>query len=191
MPDWNPSLINPAINRYEAASVGWLLVSGAKFSTRLTNLGAGITPDPGDVAAWREAMGNVSNAAVVRQTEERTTFIADTGATVFDEAYSDGAILFMEFQNDNGLTVSQEIPNPDVSIFLSDGVTLDTTNALVIDLIAETEELLNNSFDPANSYAYVRGVFRQRRIKAPKGGAFRPTIAEPGVSDNPPDAPAT
>lgn len=190
MPDWNPALINPLVNRYEAVSIGWLLVSGASFSTRLTALGAGVSPDPGNVSAFREAIGDMSNAAVVRMTEEKNTFIASTGATVYDEAYSDGTVCVVTLENNNGEQISFDIPNPDESLFGTDGVTLDPTNAQVIAMVGAAETLINNSFDPANSFAYRRGVLRTRKVSIPKGSKVQPTIVEPGVGDNPPDAPA-
>ena len=190
MPDWDPALINPLVNRYEAVSIGWILTSGATFSTRLTALGAGISPDPGNVSAFREAVGNMSNAAVVRMTEERNTFISASNAEVYDEAYNDGMVVVVSLENNNGEQISFEIPNPDASLFEADGVTLDPTNPLVSDMIGDAETLINNSFDPANSFAYVRGILRPRRVNIPRGAKQRPTVVEPGVGDNPPDAPA-
>ena len=186
MPDWNAALINPDINRYEAVSIGWMLVSGARFSTRISALGAGVSPDPGNVAAFREAAGDVSNAAVVRMTEERTTFTADINATVFDEAYSDGAVLVVYMQNNDGEVLTFEIPNPDVSVFESDGVTLDLTNTQAAALATAAATLVNNSFDPANSFAVTRGLLRSRSMKYGRGARVRPAVAEPGAGDLPP-----
>lgn len=191
MPDWDPALINPDVNRSEAVSIGWLLVGGGRFSTSLSFLGAGLTPDPGNVSAFREAVGNGSNAAVVRQTERRETFVAEVSATVFDEAYSDGFVLVVTLENNNGVEISFEVPNPDLSMFETDGVTLDPTQPQALGIINSATTLINNSFDPANSFAYVRGIARPRKVDVPRGRRVRPTIAEPGAGDLPADTPAT
>lgn len=190
MPDWNPALINPDVNRYEAVSLGWVLTSGATFSTRLTALGADVVPDPGNVSAFRQAAGNVSNAGVVRMTEERNTFIAEINAEVYDEAYNDGMVLVVSLQNNNGQQISFDIPNPDASIFGTDGVTMDPANPLVIALSTAVENLINNTFTVPNSFQVVRGVLRPRKVNIPRGSKPRPTVVEPGAGDNPPDAPA-
>jgi hypothetical protein len=199
MPDWDASLINPDVNRFEAVSIGWVLLNGGTFSTRLSALGAGISPDPGNVSAFRAAAGGVSNAGVIRQTEERSTFIATKNAEVYDEAYSDGMVLVITLENDNGQELSFEIPNPDRSIFESDGVTMiqgdaaaaaNTPAKTVATLKSATATLINNSFDPANSYEIVRGILRPRKVNVPTGARQLPTIVEPGANDNPGPEPA-
>lgn len=190
MPDWNPALINPSINRKDSASIGWILTSGARFSTNLSFLGAGITPDPGNVSALRQALGNGSNAAVVRMTETTETFTADKNAGVYDESYGDGIICLWTFENNNGEEVSFEQPNPDLSMFADDGVTIVETQAEAAAIISAAQTLINNSFDPANSYVFTRGIVRERKIGVPKGNKKRPAVAEPGAGDLPADDPA-
>jgi hypothetical protein len=190
MPDWDPALIDPAVNRKDAVAVGWVLVGGGTFSTNLPYIGAGLSPDPGNVSAFRAAAGNASNAAVTRMTEKRDTFVATKNAIVYDEVYSDGMVLVVVLENNNGIEVSFEIPNPDVSMFQADRVTLDPVQAQAAALISAAETLINNSYDPANSFAFVRGLARPRKVNIPSGQKERPAIAEPGAGDLPADAPA-
>lgn len=197
MPDFPFLLTDPRVNRREAPSIGWRLVNGQPFSTTMAYLGGGITPDPGNLSAVRQAFGNMSNAAVVRQTEKRDTFIATKEAIVFDEAYSDGIVAVIVLENNNGDEVSAEIPNPDFSLFETDGVTLkqpdaagDAGQILVNAAATAFATLVNNSFDPANSFAFSRGYATSRKVSMPKPATARPTIAEPGVGENPPADPA-
>lgn len=199
MPDWQYLLTDPAVNRKERPSIGWRLVNGRPFSTTMSYLGGGVSPDPGNLSSVREAFGNMSNAAVVRMSEGRDTFIATKNGIAFDEAYSDGVVGVIVLQNNNGDEVSAEIPNPDLSVFESDGVTMKTPDAagdagqiLVNAAVTAFATLVNNSFDPANSYAFSRGYAATRKVSMGKAAAERPTIAEPDdlAGDNPPEAPA-
>lgn len=189
MPDWDPLLIDPAINRKDATSIGWIFPTGRLYSTSLGFIGAGVTPDPGNVSAFRAAVGNMSNAGVIRMTEHRDTFLAKKNAVAYDELHGEGMVVQCYFQNNNGEIADFYVPMPDASLFNDDGVTLDPANALVIAMAAAAETLINNSYDPANSYEFTHGVLRDHRSKLPTGGRIKPTITEPGVGDNPPDAP--
>jgi hypothetical protein len=199
MPDWQYALIDPEVNRKERPSIGWRLISGAPFSSTMSYLGGGVSPDPGNLSSVREAFGDLSNAAVVRMSEARDTYIATKNSIAFDEAYSDGIVLVLVLENNNGDEVSVEIPNPDLSLFESDGVTIVQPDAggtaaqiLVQAATSAFETLVNNSFDPANSYAFSRGYAATRKVSMGRPAQAKPVILEPDdvAGDNPPEAPA-
>lgn len=199
MPDWSYALTDPEVNRRSYPSIGWVLTNGSTFSTTMSYLGGDSTPDAGALSSVRETFGGLSNAGIVRMSEKRDTYIATKNAIVYDEAYNDGMVLVIVLENNNGVTVSAEIPNPDLSLFESDGVTLKAPLAVVDGGDAVTEDiksatdafasLVNGSFTPANTFAFVRGYAVSRKIKVQSAAQTRPSIVEPGL--NPPgDEPA-
>lgn len=201
MPDWQYALTDPAVNRRSYPSIGWVLTNGSSFSSTMAYGGGDITPDPGDLSAVREAFGNISNAGIIRMSEKRDTFIAKKNAIVYDEAYNDGMVLVIVLENNNGDEVSVEIPNPDFSLFETDGVTMkqplaagsggDTAQDLLLNAVTAYEALINNTFTPVNSYTFVRGYATSRKVSVNKPAGARPTIAEPGVGDSPGPEPAS
>lgn len=196
MPDFPFALVDPRVNREEAPSIGWMLTGGQKFSTVLSYLGGGITPDAGNLSAFRAALGNASNAGVWRMTETRHTYISEALAEVFDEVYNDGTVAVCKLQNNNGQVATFEFPNPDLALFEADRVTLvrpvaaGTPGQVLVNAIAvAAQDLINNSFDPVNSYVWVSGALAFRKVKRTKPRTM-PSISEPGVGENPPPAPA-
>jgi hypothetical protein len=45
-------------------------------------------------------------------------------------------------------------------------------------LIDATEAVINNTFVPANSFEYTRGVLRTRKVKLPTGQQPKPQVQE-------------
>lgn len=196
MPDFPFLITDPRVNREEAPSIGWVLTGGQKFSTVLSYLGGGITPDPGNLSAFRAALGNASNAGVWRMTETRHTYISEALAEVFDEVYNDGTVAVCKLQNNNGEIATFEFPNPDLSIFEADRVTVVRPNAagtagqiLVNAIAVAAQDLINNSFDPVNSFVWISGSLAFRKVKRARPRTM-PAISEPAGGDNPPAAPA-
>lgn len=195
MPDFPFALVDPRVNRQEAPSIGWVLTGGQKFSTVIPYVGGGITPDPGNLSALREALGDASNAGVWRMTETRHTYISEALAEVFDEAYNDGTVAVCKLQNNNGEVATFEFPNPDASLFEADRVTMlrpvaaGTPGQVLVNAIAvAAQNIINNSFDPANSFVWISGALAFRKVKRTKPRTL-PALSEPGAGENPPAAP--
>lgn len=199
MPDFQFPLTDPRVNRSDSFSVGWVLVGGGRYSTNISGLGGDrVIEFPGEQSAARAAIGDMSNAGLIRMSFEENTFIAIANALTLDESYSDGIVAVVVFQNNNGEEISFEIPNPDLSVFSSvDRVTMlapvdggTAGEQLVFNMADSVATLINNTYTPANSFAFVRGFRASRKIKTTRAKTM-PTIAEPTGGVNPPDAPAT
>ncbi|MEO0564380.1 MAG: hypothetical protein AAF125_19910, partial [Chloroflexota bacterium] len=85
-----------------------------------------------------------------------------------------------------------EVPAPKAVLFESDGVTLkalpanaaddDADEAVIRELIGAAENVVNTSFLPVNSYAFVRGVRRSRKVRLPAPRTARPQVQEPATN---------
>lgn len=182
-------ILDPTAGKQRNAGVSIKLVAvdGTSFSSRLSGLGAQDMAI-GEKTRLSEAMGAISNMGVYEIVEDRTTRINIADATAFDEAYANpNDILVMHFENNNGEKYTVDVPAPDVRFFETDTVTLksrtDATDGAVIgELIDACENVINTSFLPVNSFSFVRGVRRQRKLKLAQGVKPRPVAAEPAAA---------
>jgi len=184
IPGWDP--LDPTANLHREAkvSVGLVAHNGIKYSVNVPGLGGAVDLVVGEKMALADAIGAVSNMGVYRVTEGKVNDIRIADAVANDEAHSDPSnVLSMTFENDNLEKIVIDIPAPDATLFAGDGVTLlDRTDAtvgtLIGDLIDAAEQVINSTYAPANSFEYVRGVLRTRKVKLPTGMLAVPTVQE-------------
>lgn len=141
----------------------------------------GTPPSSTQLATFVAALANVSNARVERIHVAGVTRYASV--PLFDEAYASASVkLIMVFQTDTGLTRLISVPAPDASLFLPDGVTVDTENPNVAALVSAYRSIVGSDF------TLRRGILsiRSRRIFARQ---LAPGVAEPESGQLPPPGP--
>lgn len=157
-------------------------VDGSQARASVTQLTA--APSTPAVTAWLNAIGDITNGAVVTANANSQQFDVVATRRAFDESYSHvitkGVFIF---QNDARETRRLEVPAIDASVFGADGKTIDPTNPLVSALVTATLALY-----PAG-FALVRG-FLAGRTRKTRTNTLPPLIEEPGETDNPPALPA-
>jgi hypothetical protein len=157
---------------------------GLTYSVNVPDLGGAVDLVVGEKMAFADAVGAVSNMGVYRVTEGKVNSIRIADAAALDEIHGNPAnVLAMTYENNNLEKIVVDIPAPDATLFENDGVTLKprtdaTVGTLIGDLIDATETLINNTFVPANSFEFTRGVLRTRKVSLPSGQKPKPTIAE-------------
>lgn len=195
-PGFDP--LDPTANliRQTGVSVKMVSLAGDTYSARLSGLGSQDLAF-GEKTRLAEALGAASNMGVYSLTEDRDSFIRITDAEAIDDAYASPAnVLVMTFENNEGRKISGEVPAPDATLFESDGVSLKprtdaTVGAIIGELIDAHENVINTSFLPLNSYAFVRGVRRQRKYKLPSGQREKPSDANISEGSGATAGPAT
>lgn len=189
-PDYDPLDIPNWLNgkqREAGVSVKFVAADGITYSARLSGLGAADLAI-GEKTRLAEAMGAVSNMGVYELVEDKTTSVNIIDAEAYDEAYANpGDILVLHFENASAEKYTVDVPAPDARFFESDGVTLkprtDATDGTVIgELIDASLNVINTSFLPVNTFAFVRGVRRQRKMRLPAGQRPRPAVSEPAAA---------
>lgn len=173
----------------QSYTIDFLAVGGDHGFTSIDKVPTNITGL--QLAALRTALGNMSNARVVGDTASTMTNVnlAAPEVAPYDEAYASvGTRASLVFQNDDLETRSVSIPAPDASIFESDGVTVNPTNALVIAAVGAILTVINGDLLATDTYAYLRGFRQEISRKLPKGRSAKAAI-EPLAGINPPDAP--
>lgn len=166
-----------------------LLASGGDLaSVSISDFDSTVTG--AELTALQEAIGDVSNAGVIGQTVSVKRETAKANATVLDESFSSaGTKAILLFQDDSMNTKQIAIPAPDASLFLSDGITLNTANALIIALKDAVLTVINKG-TPVGTYTLVRGYRAEHARKLPRS-RYSPLIEEPSGGVNPPALPAS
>lgn len=173
--------------RTQGTSVKLVAGDGTTYSTRLSGLGAQDLAF-GEKSRLAAAIGDVSNMGVYEIVEDKTTSINVVDAAAYDEAYANANdVLVVHLENNDAVKYTVDIPAPDARLFEADGVTLkprtDATDGAVIgELIDAIENVINTSFLPVNSFSFVRGVRRQRKIRLAAGQKPKPTVSEPAAA---------
>lgn len=191
LPSYDP--LNPTANliRTSGLTVNFVDAYGRTTTSRLSGLGSQDLAI-GENSRLAQAMGEASNMGAFGFSEDRDNRRLIVDATAFDETYPDASnVLYLVFQNNEGRTITTEVPAPQARLFEADGVTLkplpadaanDTTETAIIrELIAATENVINTSFLPVNSYTFVRGSRRSRKVSLPQPASARPQVVEPGT----------
>jgi hypothetical protein len=133
--------------------------------------------------AFATAVGQISNARV----ESLSTTTVNTYSLVlpFDEAYASVTVKAMLiYQNlSTGQVVRVEIPAPDASIFLADGVTVNAQNTLVLAVSGAIQAIIGSGFT-------LRRAFLSQRSRRIIARPLAPGSAEPGTGQLPPGEPA-
>lgn len=172
-----------ALPRITIASLSFTLMdtAGRLARTGISELTS--APSGGQITALSDAIGNISNAAVIAETGTAQSVDTKTGRIVFDEAYSgvtEKAVFI--FENSARRKKKLEVPAPDASIFGTDGLTVDYANASVVALVSAYTAI-------ATGYTLKRAFLSSRSRKAPTGNR-PPTVSEPGTLELPPGLPA-
>jgi len=192
LPGFDP--LDPTANliRKSGLSVGLVDAQGRTSRARLSNLGSQDLAI-GENTRWTNAVGDVSNMGAYEWREDRVNSRLVTDAEVFDETYADAAnVLYLVFQNNEGRVITTEVPAPQEQIFAADGVTMrqlpadaaddDTFEAKVRELIAASENVINTSFSPVNSYVFQRGYRTSRKTDLPRPSGAVPNVIEPATN---------
>lgn len=187
-PNVNPLDWTEGKYRSRSMSVGFVSLAGDTYSMNLSGLGAGVDLTIGEKQALADACGDISNMGCYRLSEKKDTVVNIADASALDEAYANhGDVLAMHFQNNDGEKYVFDIPAPDAALFETDGVTLKprtdaTVGTLIGAAIDAAETVINTSWTPHNSFAFVRGIRRSRKVKLSGGQGEKPAIAE-GTGD--------
>ena len=173
-------------------SVGFVAHEGTRYSMRVGGLGNGFDVAIGDKMAMAQAAGELSNMGAYSLFEDKKSMRAIQDATANDESHATpSSVLAMLFQNNDMERIVIDIPAPDASLFESDGVSLKpvtdaTVGTLIQDFITAAESAINSTWVPNNSYAFVRGVRRSRKVKLAGGQGALPQVAEgSGATEGP------
>jgi len=184
IPGFDPLDPTANLHRQQGFSVGFVGISGDTYSTRFSGLGGAVDLAIGEKMAVVDAFGALSNMGAYKLIEDKTSEIRVADAEAVDEAYANaGAVLSMSFENNDLVKIVVDIPAPDASLFEADGVTLKprtdaTVGTLIGAAIDAAEAAINSTWVPANSFAFVRGIRRSRKVKLPTGTVATPTIIE-------------
>lgn len=186
LPSYDP--LDPTANliRSSGVTVNFVDAYGRTTTARVSNLGSQDLAF-GENSRLAQAMGEASNMGVYGFEENKQNKRLVVDATAFDETFPDASnVLYMVFQNNEGNTITTEIPAPQARLFESDGVTLKqrtdaTVGAIVGELIDAIENVINTSFLPLNSYTFVRGSRRNRKVSLPQPANARPIVSEPAT----------
>jgi hypothetical protein len=180
----------PAATPNEASNftVSLVDVSGEIGKASLAGDGL-VAASEGQRDAWVTAIGNASNAAVFATNLTVEESVSRGNVFPFDEGHSSSRTKAIFVFQDNQKRIKRlEVPAPDLTLFGSDGKSLNRDNALVTAIINTTLAVLNAG-DPAGTFAYIRGGYGSRE----RGSTLTndaPTAAEPLALQNPPIAPA-
>lgn len=186
LPGYDP--LDPTANmiRSSGVTVNFVDAFGRTTTARVSGLGSQDLA-VGENTRLAQAMGEASNMGAYGFEEDKQNKRLIVDATANDETYADASnVLYMVFQNNEGRTITTEVPAPQARLFESDGVTLKprtdaTVGGIIGELIDACENVINTSFLPVNSYVFVRGSRRNRKVSLPAAAGARPQVAEPAT----------
>lgn len=187
MPTYPPALDLPR-NTTRRLEVALLAAGGDDTSVTLDNLDAGVTGL--QMADFRDAIGDASNAAVIADSFSTKVEVNKASALIapLDESYSSASTkAIFVFQNDTLQERSVSVPAPDETLFESDGVTVNPTNAQAAAVISTALALINTG-TPAGTFAYLRGYRSNQSRRTPRKRTVKSSI-EPGATTLPPQEP--
>lgn len=174
MPDWISGTANVNVRGERSVSVKMQYAGGYAYSVQLGNgLLGNQDYTVNEVSSFRESLGAVSNFGVRSETDSRSRVVAPQFVQAFDDAYGPNVTANLRFINNSGEVFTLTVPGPRKGIFGGDGVTLitpdDTTPGTpaewLFNLVRDTENLVNNSSLPANSFTYNGGERARRAMK--------------------------
>lgn len=182
MPDWNPS--DTRSNRL--ISIGIVGSAGEKERFRLNELG--IEPySSGELNALRSAIADATTMGMFQVVETLTTEISIQNAQVYDELHDSTRALQCVLENSSANLISAYVAGTKSTLFASDGVTLlagdsgasiGTPQRIVYELKTAVENVVNNSFSPAESYVFIRGILRPNKVPL-RDSPVLPQVVEP------------
>jgi len=187
MPDFPLAVDAPRRNE-RSFTVTFLCAGGDTASVQISNIPVAVTG--AELADVRNAVGNLSNGAVVATATTENVSIAQTLAEPLDESYSDAATkLVLVFQNADQELVTLAVPAPDESYFGTDGVTVVTPtpggtagapSTILAAALTEIQVVLNGGSTGSGTYQFLRGYRSVRSRRLPRPRTARPTV-EPGA----------
>lgn len=173
-------------------TVSLLAAGGDDTSVQIADIPTTVTGL--ELAAARDAVGNLSNAAVIKTTNSETVEIAVSRANPFDEAYASASTkLIATFQDEDLELRSLAIPAPDESYFGSDGVTMITPNAgatvgtapqVLAAAISDILNVINGGALGAGTFVLLNGFRSERTRKLAKPRNVRVSV-EPTAGEFP------
>lgn len=188
MPDWIAGAANINVRNKRSVSVKMQYAGGYAFNVQLGN---GLLGDAnytlGELSAFRSALGAVSNFGVRYQEETLRNEVAVPFVQAYDDSYGPNVTANLRFQNNDQDVFTLTIPAPLKRLFVGDGTSLVTpdlagaagTGELILaEIIRDTQNLVNNSYAPANTFAFIGGERAMRTMKpSPKPDAI--ALSEP------------
>jgi len=126
MPDFPLVAVAPR-RTARSFTVSMLAAGGDEASVQIADVPVSV--DGTQLALARTAIGNLTNAAVVKTTVSETVEVAATRVNPLDESYASASTkLVLTFQDEDLELRSIAIPAPDESYFGPDGVTMIAPN---------------------------------------------------------------
>lgn len=175
-------------------TVSMLAAGGDDASVQIADVP--IDVDGVALALARTAIGNLTNAAVVKTTVSETVEVAPTRVNPLDESYASASTKLVITFQDNDLEIrSLAIPAPDESYFGPDGVTMIAPNILAAvgspaRVLAESLEAITAAINGGTgSFQLLNGFRSERTRKLAKPKTVRPSV-EPAVDTEPGPEPA-
>jgi len=184
IPGFDPLDPTANLHRSQGFSVVFVGLSGDTYSTRFSGLGGAVDVAIGEKMAVVDAFGALSNMGAFKLGEDKTSEIRIADAEAVDEAYANaGSVLSLQFENNDLEKITVDIPAPDASLFEADGITLKprtdaTVGTLIGNAIDTAETAINTTWIPNNSFAFVRGTRRSRKVSLPTAPRAVPTVIE-------------
>jgi hypothetical protein len=178
MPDWISGVADANVRNKRSVSVKLQYAGGYAFNVQLGN---GLLGDAnytlGELSAFRAALGNASNFGVRYQSETLVNEVAVPFVEAYDDAYGPNVTANLRFQNNDQEVFTLTIPGPLKRLFVGDGTALVTpdinadagTGELILaEIIRDAQNLVNNSYAPANSFAFIGGERAMRSMTPSK-----------------------
>lgn len=172
MPDWIGGAAD--VNVRNRRSVSYKLQHTGGYVMNVA-FGNGLLGDANytvnEVSALRASLGQMSNFGIRYQNESLRNEVAVQFVRAIDDAYGPGIALNLTFQNNDQDSFTVSIPGPLKELFNGESATpVDpdiaadpgTGERILAEVVRDIENLVNNSFLPANSYTYIGGQRTER-----------------------------
>jgi len=175
MPDWISGALDVNVRNSRAVSYKLQYAGGYSFSVQFGN---GLLGDfdysAGEISALRVALASASNFGVRSQTESLENGVSPANVQAYDDAYGPNVTMNLRFENNDQDVFSVAIPGPKKRLFSGDSINLVVPNIaatagtgerILAELIRDIENLVNNSYAPANTFVFVGGNRARRAMK--------------------------
>jgi hypothetical protein len=175
MPDWNSGVAGVNVNGTRSVAVRMQYPGGYSYSVQIGNgLIGGANYTVNEVSSFRAALGGVSNFAVREQVETLIDSVAPSNTLAYDDAYGPNVTMNLRFTNNSQETFTVTVPGPRKELFAGNGIGLvtpdlsaaaGTPERLLAELVRDTQNLVNQSFVPSNTYSFSGGERARRAMK--------------------------
>lgn len=174
MPDWIGGLADVNVRNSRSVSYKMQYAGGYNFNVQVGN---GLLGDAdytvNEVSALRASIAAASNFGVRSQTESLENGVAPQNMEAYDDAYGPGITVNLRFQNNDQELFTVAIPGPLKRLFVGDSINLvvpdiaaavGSGERILAELIRDQENLVNNSYAPANTYTFIGGNRAARKM---------------------------